>query len=648
MKKIFRYLNIATLLVVLSAMFVACADTDNDDNGNLGLNIKVFSPTVVVPGQPMTINGSGFGDVTEIEFPGEINVTDFEIVTNEMIRVKAPIGLNTSGQLLVRNASGETATSRLSLTIGHTTISGYSAREYKEGGKVDKDYDVVKGNTLLTVYGTGMQFMSSAEFIDEDGNPIVVNASEFHRVAPGRVVIQVPAKVLTGNFSVKLRTIDDNEFETPVFAFETAQDGGHWEYTRRFLWQNESGKEVAGWSSIFRIGLEGTDPDKACMTTVDEETWTAIKDGEEVYFLFEGSEASNVRITTGWWSAAYGGPEHNSIDMAIDDEETGKKLILLNFKADGNLYDLLDAQHLLFTGDAYKPLGLFVVDKKWIEGGGGHFETVRESFWKNDGSIGKPEWKGYYRFGLDGHDGNNECATTFDEETWIKFMTEPIRIAIEKTGDADPNVRVTTGWWSSDFGGKEYNWYQNVEQDDNGNMFIELNLANDADFVALLEAQHLLFTGDDYKIIEIYQEKEIWVEGGDAKPTPIVLWENNTTIGALNWNSDYRFSNVETITKEVIHAFSMEEWSIIKDGTFYLLFDGDETSNLRITTGWWNGAYGGPEHNSIDIAEDDPDTGKKIIKINLKEDGNLYDNVDAQHLLFTGGGYTPLKIFYYK
>ena len=48
------------------------------------------------------------------------------------------------------------------------------------------------------------------------------------------------------------------------------------------------------------------------------------------------------------------------------------------------------------------------------------------------------------------------------------------------------------------------------------------------------------------------------------------------------------------------------------------------------------------------MAEDDPDTGKKIIKINLKEDGNLYDNVDAQHLLFTGGGYTPLKIFYYK
>ena len=646
MKKIFRYLNIATLLVVLSAMFVSCADTDNDDNGNLGLNIKVFSPTVVVPGQPMTINGSGFGDVTEIEFPGNINVTDFEIVTNEMIRVKAPAGLNTAGKLLVRNASGETATSPLSLIIGHTTISGYSAREYKDGGKADEDYDVVKGNSLFTVYGTGMQFMSSAEFIDEDGNPIVVNASAFHRVAPGRVVIQVPAKVLTGKFSVKLRTIDGNEFETPVFAFETAQDGGHWEYTRRFLWQNDGSNDAVSWNGVYRFGLNGHDGNNECLATLDEETWAAIKDSE-VYFLFDGSEASNVRITTGWWSAAYGGTEHNCIDMAEDDEESGKKVIKLNIKEDHNIYDLIDEQHILFTGSDYIPLGIFVIDATWVEGGG-HFEKVRETFWKNDGTLGNISWNGAYRFGLEGHDGNNECATTFDEETWTKFMTEPIRIAIEKTGDADPNVRVTTGWWSSDFGGKEYNWYQAVEEDENGKLFIELNLANEPDFVSLLVDQHILFTGDAYKIVEIYQEKEVWVEGGGSQPEPIVLWENDGTNGAVSWNGVYRFSNDEAQTDEVIFAFSMEDWSIIKDGTFYLLFDGNETSNVRITTGWWSGAYGGAEHNCIDMAEDDEATGKKVIKINLKEDGNLYDNIDVQHLLFTGDAYTPLKLYYYK
>ncbi len=644
MKRLFRYLNIATLLVALTAVFAACADNDNDDFGNLGLHIKVFSPTVVVPGQSMTINGSGFNDVTEIEFPGEIKVTDFEIVTNEMIRVKAPAELKQPGKIIVRNSAGEQAESRLALTLGSTVITGYFPSPYNADDPNDKAEDhILKGKETFTIYGKDMQFISSAEFINEDGETEVIPASEFVRVASGRVVIQVPGNVLTGWATVKLHTMDGKTFETPEYQFETFKSGGYWQITKRFIWENESKEPVPGWGGKFRIGLEGHDGNNECISTLDQESWDAIKEGE-VYFAYKGDGASNVRITTGWWSGAYGGADFNSNELAEEDED-GNKVIKLNIKEDHNLYDLIDEQHLLFTGDAYTPIGIYVLDKVWVEGDG-HFETVRTSFWKNNDTLGAASWNGIYRFGLEGHDGNNECAATFDQETWDKFMTEPIRIAIQKTGDAAPNVRVTTGWWSQDFGGKEYNWNEVAEEGEDGTIFIELNLANEEAFIALLTDQHLLFTGSDYKLVEIYQEKEVWVEG-DAGPKPVVIWENDGT-PVPGWGGKFRFGLDGTDgNNECCATFDADTWSIIKDGEIYFEYEGSEASNVRVTTGWWSGAYGGADYNCNPDAED-VEGGNKILKLNLKEDGNLYDLLDAQHLLFTGDAYTPVKLFYYK
>lgn len=637
MKKLFSYLNIATLLIALSAMFVSCADNDDNDSGNLGLNIKVFSPTVVVPGTPMTINGSGLAGVTEIVFPGEITVSDFEVVTDEMIRVKAPMGLKEAGNLLVRNAAGETAVSRLPLTIGQTAILGYSAQEG----------DLLKGNETLTVYGKDMQFVTGAEFVDEDGNPIFIPASEFVRVANGRVVIQVPAKVVKGNAKVKIY-IGDQIVESPEFKFETAVSGGHWETTKRFLWKNEepATNGAVSWNGLYRFANTNTKTGEEIFA-FSLEDWSLIKDGV-VYFLFDGGDNANVRITTGWWTGAYMGGEHNCIDIAEVDEETGMKFIELNIKEDGNLYGNLDAQHLLFTGEGYTPMGIYVLDKVWIEGEEGHLEKVRTSFWKNgeQSTIPAPSWSGEGRFSRVSS-ATGEETYAFPDDVWEILKSEPFRIAIEKTSD-NPNIRVTTGWWASDYGGKEYNCAELIEDVD-GTLFIELNLSMYPDMLALLDAQHLLFTGEGYRLLEIYQEKDVFVSGGaEDGPAPIVIWENDGSHGAVAWDGVYRFSNVNTSSGEEILAVSMEDWAVIKDGTIYVLIDGDASSNVRITTGWWDGAYGGNEHNCIDMAEDDPATGMKVIKINIKEDGNLYDNLDAHHFLLTGEKYTPMKIYYYK
>lgn len=637
MKKLFSYLNIAVLFIALSSLLTACNDNDVNGDGNLGLNIKVFSPTTVVPGFPMTINGSGFGDVTEIEFPGGIKTTDFEIVTNEMIRVKAPLGLTEGGKIIVRNAAGETAESRLPLAVGKTAIAGYSAQEG----------DLLKGNETLTVYGVGMQFIQGAEFIDEDGNPVYVPAQEFMRLAAGRIVLQIPAKVITGLATVKIYLSDGTVVESPEFNFETANEGGHWETVKRYIWQNPdpASNGAASWNGLYRFANEqSVSGEEIYAFPMDQ--WSIIKD-DVVYFAYDGGDNANVRITTGWWTSAYGGDEFNSAAFATVDDETGLKVIEMNIKEDGHLYDNIDVQHLLFTGSDYTPMAIYVLDQVWV-GGEGHFEKVKTSFWKNgeQSTIPAPSWSGEGRFSSVSHSTGEETYA-FPDEIWEKLKSEPFRIAIEKNADW-VNLRVTDGWWQNNFMGME-SLNDLIEQDEDGNYFVEINLANDPKLLSVVDVQHLLFTGQDYKLLEIYQEEEVWVGGGDGGAAePIVLWENDGANGAVSWNGVYRFANEQAVSGEEIHAFSMDEWSIIKDGTFYLLFDGGDNSNVRITTGWWTSAYGGDEHNCIDMAQDDPDTGKKVIKINIKEDGHLYDNLDVQHLLFTGSDYTPLKLYYYK
>ena len=85
MKNIFKFFG-AFLTVVLTFALTGCVEETLETTADVGLHIKVFFPTKVVEGQPMTINGCGFAEATEIVFPGDVKVTDFQIVSNDMIR----------------------------------------------------------------------------------------------------------------------------------------------------------------------------------------------------------------------------------------------------------------------------------------------------------------------------------------------------------------------------------------------------------------------------------------------------------------------------------------------------------------------------------------------------------------------------------
>ena len=219
MKRIFKYFGVLLSVVLLGAV-TACNPTEIEESADVGLGIKVFFPTKVVAGQPMTINGSGFSEVREIVFPGGITVSSFELVSGEMIRVIAPSGISsTGGKLIVRTADDE-AESRQDLTVGSTSISGYSKQ----------DGETVDGGEQITIFGKDLEFISRVELLDTDGNPLVLQDEDFYRKGTSTVVFTVPKKtIFDGTFIGKVYTFDGKEFSLPELTYVPASDGGHWE-----------------------------------------------------------------------------------------------------------------------------------------------------------------------------------------------------------------------------------------------------------------------------------------------------------------------------------------------------------------------------------------------------------------------------------
>ena len=274
MKKLSNHIGMV-LSVALLGLVAACTPKEINELDAAGLGIKVFFPTKVVTGQPMTINGSGFSDVTEIEFPGGVRVTGFELVNNGMIRVVAPAGISAEGgALIVRNKDGEVAESRVPLTVGKTVISGFSKQDGEQVG----------GGEQITIFGQDLEFISSVELQDADGNPLVLQDEEFYRKGTSSVIITVPKKgVFEGTFVGYLHTIDGRVFPLPELEYVPAADGGHWETQEIVVWEG----------SRTSIDMSNVDSD---MGTEDDWANAEIAEGDEIRIYFTTTDPDNWAI----------------------------------------------------------------------------------------------------------------------------------------------------------------------------------------------------------------------------------------------------------------------------------------------------------------------------------------------------------------
>ena len=632
MKNIFKYFGVL-LSVALMGAVTACNPTEIEESADIGLGIKVFFPTKVVAGQPMTINGSGFSDVREIVFPDGVSVTSFELVSNDMIRVTAPSGIAAAGGYLKVRTADDEAESRVALTLGRTVVSGYSKQ----------DGESISGGDQLTVYGEDLEFISRIELLDTDGNPLILEDEDFYRKGTNSIIFNIPKKtIFDGTFVGKMYTFDGKEFLLPELTYEPAADeGGHWETVKTVIWSGDGSAGAVSWSGQYRYGLDGHDGNNECIATFPQEIWDKIKT-ETFYVLLKG-EDPQIRVTSGWWSTTWTGADIQPGNEKLTDNGDGTWTLEVNLAGDP-LVDVLDEQHLLLTGDRYTPLEIYFEEEEWIDGGG-HWETVKTTLWKGDGSAGAVSWSGQYRYGLDGHDGNNECIATFPQEIWDKIKSETFYVLLQ---GEDPQIRVTSGWWSTTWTGADIQpGNEKLTDNGDGTWTLEVNLSGDP-LLDVLDEQHLLLTGDRYTPLEIYFQEEIWVDGGDGGAKEVVMWEGDGSAGVVDWNGVYRFGlDGHDGNNECIATLPENFWNVIKSGTFYMMAKGSDWVQMRITTGWWSTTWTGDDIMTGNERIIDNGDGTYYIEINFGDDP-IVGYLDEQHLLFTGSGFTPLKLYYYE
>ena len=649
MKNIFKFFG-TILTVVLAAALTGCSLDEQFESADVGLHVKVFFPTKVVAGQPMTINGSGFSDVAEIVFPEGISVKNFEIVSNDMIRVNAPAGIAAEGgKILVRTSEGEEAESPLPLTVGKTVISGFSVNE---GDEVD-------GGSQITIYGTDLEFINKIELLDADGNPAFIEDELFNKKATATIIFTVPKKVFEGTFAGKIYTIDGNTFNMPELTYKPVVDAGYWETQKVIFWENDGSLGQIAWSSDYRFTFEGGNPngDKIA-AEFPMNIWDIIKNGT-FYITYSAPDAYQIRVNTGWWSFDGDGIHdvHPGNERIIDNGDGTFSLpVTLTEDPYTPLVDLIDQQHLLLTGNGYTVHNLYYTEDVWVEGGGS-MEVVRTSIWKNDGSVGAASWSGSpYRFAPD-FNSTGEEIYAIPAETWEKMKTTPFNVQIQPAADWW-QIRTLDGWWA--VGNNEANDISPNTPDkliDNGDgtftFVLDLQTYPDPDtpLAGVIDAQHLLFAGDGFIVLEMFWEEEIWVGGGGDQPSETVVWENDGSFGVCSWAGFYRFAlDGNDSLGECAATFPQDVWDRLKSGPFKLLVQpGGDWWQIRVMDGWWS--VGNDSSGASDItpqSENVTDNGDGTFTVTIDISGNadLLAVLDVQHLLFSGDGFAIMKISY--
>ena len=579
MKKIINYFGILLSVALLGA-FSACTPKEIIDADAAGLGIKTFFPTKVVTNQPVIINGTGFGNVREVVFPGGVSVTDIEHVGNGMIRVTTPAGIAAEGGKLIVRTTDDQAESKQELTLGNTVVSGFSKQDGEE----------IEGGQQLSVYGTDLEFICRAELIDPDGNPLILEDEDFYRKGTSLVIITIPRKIFEGTWVGKLYTFDGKEIDLPELTYKKPTSGGHWELVKTVFWTNPDpeGNGVVNWNSKYRFCLEGTDtnPDgPECLAELPADIWERMKT-EPFYMTAQGSDWIQMRIVTGWWNNQW--PDGKDVDITTGNEriiynEDGTYYIEIDLKG-YDIVDVMDKEHFLFTGSGYTPLELYYYEEVWVEEEGGDTEPTEVVFWTNDDPEGNGvvNWNGKYRFCLEGTDTNPdgpECLAELPADIWERMKNEPFYLLAQ--GSSWVQMRIVTGWWN-------YQWPDGSEVDittgneriinnDDGTYYIKIDLKG-YEIVDNMDKEHFLFTGSGYTPLKLFflEGGELPDGGGGGGDTP---GGDDTPIdmeGEVIWSQETAFADWSATI-----AIPASKFATVQEGDVIRVYIKDKTGEFN-------------------------------------------------------------------
>ncbi len=242
-----------------------------------------------------------------------------------------------------------------------------------------------------------------------------------------------------------------------------------------------------------------------------------------------------------------------------------------------SLVETMDEEDLLFTGEGFK-INTLYVDEFVPAETGTEVDPTERVLWQNDGSLGYTYWDGSYRFASEDYSTGQECYA-FPMDVWNKLKTETFYVDMECNDNT--TIRVTTSWWSTTLTDNDiYMGSEYLQANADGTWTLAVNLLGSA-VSELMDQQHLIFTGENYRILRIRgEEKQAgeWIRHE--------LWQNDGSAEFDNWDSVYRFGK-EGHEADCIATFGEEDWNLIKTGTLGADIEVIEprTFIMTITTG---------------------------------------------------------------
>ncbi len=168
-----------------------------------------------------------------------------------------------------------------------------------------------------------------------------------------------------------------------------------------------------------------------------------------------------------------------------------------------------EGTRILYTTDGSEP----VLSGELL--GNGHWEVKKTLVWENPDpkKNGNVNWSGKYRFSNRANYNPSEVIAIIPDEAWNLMKESEFLVDVQAT---NPQIRVTTGWWSVQWNDDIFAGNENLVNNGDGTMTLTVNFAGHT-ILSSLDKEHLLLTGDNYIPLRIYTTEYVWIEDEEAK-----------------------------------------------------------------------------------------------------------------------------------
>jgi len=250
MKRKFFIMTGACLALLAILCFSACNDTIDPEGDSATKSISVV-PNPMTVGGTVSLSGPNFGSATEVVFPGNIKVTDFEKF-GDQINVVVPASSNRTGNIAVKLSSGD-FTIPVDVEIFTTNIQNYWTLDVNPEGLFIAGFD-----DEVYIEGEGLSSISEAIFPD-DVSLLAVN----FRKTETKLTLVVPFGVPRDKGILKLVGLGGKVFEIGPMDFSGApmpEDVLPWlvgDGSKAWTWDFDSGVGGSAWY-LGSVGEAGT------------------------------------------------------------------------------------------------------------------------------------------------------------------------------------------------------------------------------------------------------------------------------------------------------------------------------------------------------------------------------------------------------